>query len=183
MLCEEFVQVFAGIGAAGRSADDLDHVVDVIEGDVVAEQNVLALAGLAQFVLRAAAHHINAVLDKKAQQFEQAEFARLAGDDGQQDHAERFLHLRELVEFVEDDLRLFVALDLDDDAHAVAVAFIANVGDAFDFLVLNQLGDVLDQAGFVHLVGKLGDDDVLAILAALLDGGLGAHLEGTAATV
>ena len=150
---------------------------------MVAKQNVLALAGLAELVLCAAAHNVDAVLDKKAQQVEQAEFARLAGDDREQDHAERFLHLRELEKFVEDDLRLFVALHFNDDAHAVAVAFVANVADAFDLLVLNQVGDVLDQAGFVDLIGQLGDDDVLAVFAALLDGGLGAHLERTAAVV
>ena len=55
---------------------------------------MLALAGLAQFVLRAAADHVDAVLDEKMQQLQQAELARLAGDNGEQDHAERFLHLR-----------------------------------------------------------------------------------------
>ena len=77
--------------------------------------------------------------------------------------------------------RLFVALDFDHDAHAVAVAFVANVGDAFDLLVVDQLGDVLDQVLFVHLIRKLGDDDVLAVFAALLDGGFRAHLERAAA--
>ena len=80
----------------------------------------------------------------------------------------------------QDNLRLFVAFYFDDDAHAVAVAFVANVGNAFEFLILNQLGDVPNQAGFVHLVGKLGDDDILTILAALLDGNFRAHLEGAA---
>ena len=80
----------------------------------------------------------------------------------------------------QDNLGLFVAFYFDDDAHAVAVAFVANVGDAFQFLILNQLGDVPDQAGFVHLIRKLGDDDILTILAALLDGNLRAHLEGPA---
>ena len=92
-IFEEFVQIFASVGAAGRSANNFDHFVDVVERDAVAEQNVLALLGLAQVVLRAAAHHVNAVIDEQAQQFEQAQFARLAGDDGQHDHAERFLHL------------------------------------------------------------------------------------------
>ena len=80
-----------------------------------------------------------------------------------------------LEEVVEDDLRFFAALDFDDDAHAVAVGFVAHVGDAFDLLVLHQFGDALDQARLVHLVGNFGDDDVLAVLADALDRGLGAH--------
>ena len=50
-----------------------------------------------------------------------AEFARLAVEHGQEDHREAFLHLGVLVELVEHDLRLRAALELDDDAHAVAV--------------------------------------------------------------
>src|SRR4029077_11963679 len=109
--------------------------------------------------------------------------AGLPGDDGQQDHAERFLHLRHLEKLVEDDFRLFVALYFNDDAHAVAVALVADVGDTFDFFVLDQFGDVLDQPSLVHLIGKLADNDVLAVFAALLDSGLGAHLEGAAAGI
>ena len=178
---KEIVQILTGIRAAGGPADDLDHVVDVVERDAVADQDVLALAGFAQFVGGAPADDVHAVLDEKAQQFEQAEFARLAGDDREQNHAERFLHLGHLEQFVQDDLRLFVALHFDDDAHAVAVAFVANVGDAINLFVLDQARDVFDQARFVDLIRQLGDDDVLAVLAALFDGGLGAYLERAAA--
>ena len=98
LIGEELVQVLAGVGAAGRTADHADDVVEIIEGDLIAEQNVFALLGFAQIVLRAAAHHVHAVLDEEAQQLEQAQLARLSGDDGQQDHAEGFLHLGVLEE-------------------------------------------------------------------------------------
>ncbi len=152
LVFKEVVQILARIGAAGRSADDLDDVVDVIERDVVAEQDVLARFGLAQFELRAPAHHFHAVVDEQLQHRNQAQLARLPVDDGQQDHAERFLHLRELVEVVQDDLRFFAALDLDHHAHAFAIGFVAHVGNAFDLFRLHQFGDALDQARFVHLV-------------------------------
>src|SRR3984957_19317320 len=181
LIGEEFVQVFAGVGAAGRTADHADDFGEIVEGDLVAEQDVLAFFGFAQFVLGAAAHHVHAVLDEEAQQIQQAQLARLSGDDGQQDHAERFLHLGVLEEVRENNLRLFVALHFDDDAHPVAVAFVANVGDAFDLFILDEAGDIFDQTRFVHLIGELGDDDVLTILAALFDGYFGAHLEGAAA--
>jgi len=51
-------------------------------------------------------------------------------------------------------LRLFVALHFDDDAHSVAVALVADIGDAVDFLVLDQVGDVFDQPRLVYLVGS-----------------------------
>ena len=65
-----------------------------------------------------------------------------------------------------------VALELDHQADARPVRLVAEVGDLLDALVLDLLGDLLDQAAAVpapvalgHLVGHLGDDD--ALLAAL----------------
>ena len=55
------------------------------------------------------------------------------------------------------------ALELDDDAHAVAVGLVAQVGDALDPLVAHQVGDLLDQLRLVDLVGDLGDDDRLSL--------------------
>ena len=34
----------------------------------------------------------------------------------------------------------------DDDAQAFAVAFVAQIRDAFDLFLVNQLGDALDEA-------------------------------------
>ena len=62
----------------------------------------------------------------------QAQLARLPVDDGEHDDAEADLQLRVLVEVVEHHFGLLAALQLEDDAHAVAVAFVADVGDAFD---------------------------------------------------
>jgi hypothetical protein len=41
---------------------------------------------------------------------------------------------RVLVELVQDDLWLGAALEFDHDAHAIAIAFVANVGNVFDRL-------------------------------------------------
>ena len=62
-----------------------------------------------------------------------------------------------------------VALELDDDAHAVAVGFVAEIRDALDAFLAHQLGDLLDQRGLVDLIGNLGDDQRLALLAQFLD--------------
>ena len=90
--------------------------------------------------------------------------SRLAVDDREVDDAERRLHLRQLVQIVQNDRRLLAALQLDDDAHPVAVALVANIGNAFDSLVGDQFGDLFDQAGLVDLIGNFGDDDDVAIL-------------------
>ena len=164
-----------------RRADQPDDRVQIFQRLLEAEQDMLALAGFAQLVIGAPADHFHAVLDEALDAIDQAQFARLAVDDRQHDHAEADLQLRVLVEIVEDDFGLLAALQLEDDAHAVAVAFVADFGNAFDLLFVHQRGGVLDQPRLVHLVGNLGDDDLLAVLAAALDGRLGAHLELAAA--
>src|SRR5580658_463366 len=142
---------------------------------------MLALAGLAQLIVGAPADHFHAVLDEALDAIDQAQLARLPVDDGKHDHAEADLQLRVLIKVVENDFGLLTAFQLEHDARAVAVALVADFGNAFDLLFVHQRGGVLDQARLVYLIGNLGNDDVLAILAAALDGGLGADLELAAA--
>jgi len=166
---EKLKEMFPRIGARRRSTNDLDDIVKMVERDLIAEQNVLALAGLAQEEGGTAAHHVNAVVDEVADGVGQRQLARLAVDHGQEDHREALLHLRVLVELVEDDLRFSSALELDDDAHAVAVALVAHVGDVVDDLVL------------VDLVGNLADDDRLPTAGDVLGPTFGADEEAAAA--
>ena len=70
-----------------------------------------------------------------------------------------------LEQVVQHLVRVGVALELDDHAHAVAVGLVAQVGDAVDLLVLDQLGDLLEQGRLVDLVRQLGDDDRRAVAA------------------
>src|ERR1035437_7830832 len=116
-------------------------------------------------------------IDEELDAIDQAELAGLPVDDGQHDDAEAGLELGVLVEVVEDHLGLFAALQFEDDAHAVAVAFVADIADAFEFLFVDQGGCGFDEAGLVDLVGNLGDHDLLAVLGQLLDGGAGAQLQ------
>ena len=138
-------QILAGIGAVGAAANDGDDVVEVIERGEVAFEDVLAVFRLLQQVGGAAADDVDAVLDEVLDGLDQAHFAGLSVDHRQQDHGEALLHLRVLEELVEDDLGFGAALEFDDDAHAVAIAFVADVGDVFDVFVVDQLRDALDQ--------------------------------------
>ncbi len=79
-----------------------------------------------------------------------------------------------LVQVVEHDVGHGVTLEEHDHAHAGLVTLVADVGDAVDDLLLDQVGDALDEHRLVHLVGDLRDDQRLAIALELLD------LDGTA---
>src|SRR5208283_3788267 len=65
LLREILEQVFLGFGAAAAAANDADDVVQVIERDLVADQNVFALFGFAQLENGAPANHFHAVLDEE----------------------------------------------------------------------------------------------------------------------
>ena len=170
-------QAFARLARIGRGADQLDHRVQIVQRLLEAQQQVLALAGFAQFVIGAPAHHVDAVLDEALDAVDQAQLARLAMHDGQHDDAEAGLQLGLLVQIVEHDFGLLAALQFVDDAHAVAVALVANLGNAFELLVVDQGGGGFDQPRLVHLVGNFGDHDLLAVFAHGLDERLGANLE------
>ena len=115
------------------------------------------------------------------QQLAQLEGLRTTIDDREHVHAEADLHLGHLVQRVQDDLRHFTALQIDDDADALSIRFVAQVGDALELLVAHELGDLFDQAGLVHLERNLGDDDGLPVALQIFEVGFGPHLDRAAA--
>ena len=69
---------------------------------------------------------------------------------------------------------------LDDDADVLG-RFVADVGDQRQLLVVEQLGDLLDQPRLLHAVGNLGDDGIPHAAAALLLDPAGAQAKRAAA--
>ena len=154
----------------------------MVEGDLEPLEDVGPGLGLAQVVLRAPPDHVVAERDEALDEVEQPEDAGPPVDDREHDHAERGLQRRVLVQVVQDDFGDLPALELDDDPHAPAVGLVAQVADALDRLAAHQLGNLLDEAGLVELVGNLGDDDRLPLsLADVLDFGAAPHRQRPAA--
>ena len=127
------------------ASNQRDHRVEVIERDLQPFQDVPARFGLAELELRSSTNDLAAELDEVVEDLEERQHLRPAADDRQHDDAERRLQLRVLVEIVEDDLADLAALQVDDDAKAVAIGFVADVGDALEHFLAHQFGDALDQ--------------------------------------
>ncbi len=168
-------QALARLRRIGRRTDDVDDFVDIGDGDGQPDQHVAAVARLVQFEADAADDDFLAEFEEDVQQLAQAHLLRLAVVERQHIDAERGLQRRHAEQLVEDDIARRVALQFDDDAHALAVAFVADIGNAFDALVAHQFGDVLDHRRLVHLIGDFGDDDGVAVLADRLDRRLAAR--------
>src|ERR1019366_7696408 len=152
----------------------------MVNRNPVPNENVFALARLHQQVGGAPPRYVNAVIDEVLDGLHQAHFFGLAVDHGQKEHAEALLHRGVLEELVEHDLRFGTALQFDDDAHAVAVALVADIADVVNDLVVHQFGDAFDQLCLVDLIGNLGDDNRVLVLRQVLDGSFSAHHEAPA---
>ena len=127
------------------------------------------LARLAEQMAGAAGDDLLAERDKGGDHVAQGHQLGPAAVQRQHVDAKARLQRGVAVELVQHDVGHGIALQLDDDPHAVAVALVAQLGDAFDELVAHAFGDALDQLRLVDLIGDLGEDDRLAVLADLLD--------------
>src|SRR3546814_8689117 len=101
------------------------------------------LARLAQLIDGPAGDDLLAELEEGLDDLLQVHQLRPAAVQRQHVDAERGLERGVAIELVQDDVRIGVALQLDHDAHAVAVALVAQIGDALDGLLLDDLGDAL----------------------------------------
>jgi hypothetical protein len=177
VAAHEFRARRRGIGGGADEADDLG---DIGDRDRHADQHVGPVARLVEQELGALGDDFFAERDEGGDEVVQGHDLGAAAGEGDRVDAEGRLQLRVAVELVEDDLGDRVALEFDDDAHAVAVGLVADVGNALDALVAHGLGDALHHRGLVHLIGDLGDDERLALAPDLLHGDPAAHQDRAA---
>lgn len=140
-----------------------------------------AVLGLFELKARAACDDVLLEVDVILQNFLERQGLWLAVHNGQHDDAEGRLHLRKCIKLVQHNLRGGVALDRDDNAHALAVGVVLHVGDAVDALFLDERRNALDQARLVHLVGDLRDHNAEPAVLFLLDFRARAHRDAAAA--
>lgn len=57
-----------------------------------------------------------------------------------------------LIELIEHDFRNDVTAQFNHDAHTLPVRFIAQVRNAFQGLILHQMSNTLNEAGFIDLI-------------------------------
>ena len=176
-----FHQAFPRRGGVGRMADQRHHLVDVGDRDGEAGQRVRLAARLLQQEGGAPDDDLLPEGQKGPEHVEQAHLFRPAAVQRQHVDAEAGLELGEAEELVQHDLGIGVALDLDHQAHAFPVGFVVRAGDALDLPRPGEFADLFEHALLVHLVGNLGEHEVVAAVAALLDLVARAHDDGAPA--
>src|SRR5690606_15699966 len=144
-------------------------------------KHMTAVARLAQLVYRAACNDFAPVTQKILYKLLEIEQAGLTVDQRHQVHPEGVLQLRVLIQVVQDDFGYLAALELDDQAHAVLVGLVANIRNALDLSFVDQFGDAFLQGLLVDLIGKLVNDNRLAIaLFGVFKMRLGTHDDASA---
>ena len=129
-----------------RPPDRRDYLVEQVDGAQQTREDVLALLRLLQLVLAAAPQHFATVVEEQVERPLQPHPPGRPIDDRHHVDRERRAHGRVLVEQVLDLLGRALALQFDHHAHPVAVALVAQVGDALDLLVAHEVRDLLESA-------------------------------------
>ena len=119
---EQFHSRFVAIG---RSANDADEFIEIRQRDEITFERFGALLRFAQFEARPAQNDFAAMLDVSGVRLLERKQFRPAVIDREHDDRERAFHRGVLVEIVDDDLRIRVALQLDNDPR-VFIRLIAN---------------------------------------------------------
>ena len=121
-------------------------------------KHVSAVSGLLEIKLAAASYDFFLELKILDQHCLEVHYLGYAVIKSEHYHSDRFLQLREFIKLVHYDSRVRISLELDDDAHSLFIALIAQIGYAFYLLVLYLIGYVSDQFGFIHHIGDLCDE-------------------------
>ena len=66
-----------------------------------------------------------------------------------------------LVYLVKDDVRHRVTLELNNDAHALAIRLISDIANPLNFFLVNQFGNLLDKPFLVHHERDFANDNLL----------------------
>ena len=142
-------------------ADDLDHAVEVQIGDDIAFQHLQPGGDLAQTETRTTQQHVAAVPQKRLQNLlERADLGHPPVDQHVHVHAKANLQVRDPEQRRHQLRRIDSArLRFQHDADILG-GFVAHIAQDRDLLGLDQLGQTLDQLGFLDLIGNFRDDDL-----------------------
>ena len=154
----------------GVIADDVDHAVQVQEGNDEAFKDLQPCIDLFQPVLAAPPQHVAPVIQKGAQHLFQRADARHAPVD-QHVHVQRKADLQ--IRIAKQHAHQHVGVHragprFQHDAH-VFCRFVAHIGQRHNLLGLDQFGQPFDQLRFLHLIGNLGNHDLPGAPAQILD--------------
>ena len=161
--------------------DNLDDLVDDVDGFQQAFQDVGTLLGLVQFKLGPAHHDLMAELDEIGNQVLQRKRLRTALHQGHVVDGKAGLESGIFEQGIQHHVRVAPLLDAEHHADTLTGGLIINVSNAFETLVLDHLADLLNHLFLVHHVRDFRHHDGLTSVVGHLDFRLGTDHHAAAA--
>ncbi len=180
---QRILKPIGGLGTVLGRPDDLDHLLDGVEGGDEPLGDVALGLGLLQLVAGAPDDDLDPVVPVRLQDLLEGPFLRLPVVQGQHDRPEGGLEIRALVEDLEDPPRVRAPLQLDDEPEPVPIRLVAKLADLVRLPLSGQVGDLLDDLGLRDGVGQLRDHELLLPAPERLLHDPGAHHDPPAALV
>ena len=110
--------------------------------------------------LRSPTNHVDTMSYELGQHFLQSEFSRLSINECQEDNREGRLQWRKLIKLIENHIGIRVTFQLNDQPNRfLQIAFIANAGDSFDLIAVDQISDFLNHPVSGLLVWNLRNEN------------------------
>ena len=128
-----------------RSSNQRDDLVQVVQGDNEALEDVCAFLRPSQIVDCPANHHFLPEFDEMTERLLDGKCLGTTADESQQVHGKRRLQGSHLVELVEDYVFGGVAFEFNDNAHSLAVGLVTQVRDALDAAIPHEVGHSLQE--------------------------------------
>ena len=149
------------------TANNMHDFVDVITRNNQTLQNMGTFFRLAQIILRPTDNHIVTMVHKVRDAILQRQQLGTPLHQRYAIHAEAGLQRSHLEQFVQYDICVGVAFHIHHDTHAFTVGFVIGIADAFNLLVVYQIGNLFNQLRFVYPVRNLRNDNLIVILSRL----------------
>ena len=139
---------------------------------------------LAQLVAGTSGNNVLLVLQIVFQNLLEVQDTRLAVNQRQHNDTKGALQSGMLVQTVQNNVRNSITLQLNNNLHAVFKAGeVVNLGNAFDYAVLSQVSNILNQVSFVNLIWDFGNNDMVLALVGRHNFSLGADFYNATAGV
>ena len=136
-----------------------------------------------QVKLSTTAYNINLVINVVTKNLAKRKGTRNTVNQGQVNDAKIGLKLSLLVQVIQNNLWNSITLEVQNDAHTLTVGLVAHVRDAFDFLLVDCLSNLLLKKSLVNLVWNLGNNKALTTTLNLLNVDFCADRNRTAASL
>ena len=128
-----------------------------------------AFARFAQFKCHPSRNNFFTECNKIAQKAAQGKLFGASAVQCKHVAAKRRLHRSKTIELVQNNFCRCVPFEFNDNTHTCPVAFVLNMGDAFDLFLAHLLRNFFNHRSFVHLIGNFFDDNRIAVFANFLD--------------